>query len=630
MLLSILSVISLAAAQFPSNPQTPIPTPSYTGCPPDGPLLPRPTSLLSSENIQSAASNLTTSLNAAVSGSIKAGWVVDNVTFSVAVVSPNTNQTGHKYGNANVVWEYHHRAATATQGTTNITSDSQYLIGSISKPITDILLLKSGLDIQRPVTDFLPELDIPNSSIAWREITLQMLGEHLAGIPPNDVYEIFTVQPLYEAFGFPLLSSGDYPSCGVMAMPNSSACTRQDLLHTLTTKQPVTTPNSRPIYSTLAFSIIALCLERATNTTYADLLRLHLTMPLNMPNTGVSPGNSSLAAIPPGMSSWGSDYGFNAPGGGLYSSINDLATILASTLDRTILPAAQTSKWLKPTSMTGSPFTLVGMPWEIQRTTHLIPAPYAPHTVDLYTKSGAAMGYTSQVALIDEYGVGIIVLTAGPAGAAEILYHSIAGSFIAALEEEARDQAQKYTGSWATVSSRPDAAQIRLNITMDHGLGLKLDSLTRGNASVLEGIRTIWETAYASMGFGILSQDLRLYPAGVEREVHLSEGRKIRQRLRKDTRQLKEDVAEEEDLVLQDWRVNMDIIPTDGGAMSDLPGQGGWSAFCASWQVVDWMQYGGYAVDRIVFVLEKKTGRVVGVEIPVLRGEMLTPVLEDV
>jgi hypothetical protein len=275
--------------------------------------------------------------------------------------------------------------------------------------------------------------------------------------------------------------------------------------------------------------------------------------------------------------------------------------------------------------MTSSPFTLVGMPWEIQRTTHLIPADYAPHTVDLYTKSGGAMGYTSQVALVDQYGVGIIVLTAGPAGAADILYHSVAGTFIAALEEEARAQAKKYTGTWATGSSANGSqTQTQLHITMDHGPGLKLATFTRGNASILEGIQSVWETAYESMGFGVLTRDLRMYPAGVERDVHPSERGEILQTLR-GRAQLDERVdGEEEELVRQDWRVNMDIVPVDGRAMSDLPGQNGWSAFCASWQVVDWMQYGGYAVDRIVFVLGKKTGRVLGVEVPVLRGEILT------
>jgi actin-related protein 6 len=84
-------------------------------------------------------------------------------------------------------------------------------------------------------------------------------------------------------------------------------------MHILTNKEPINTPNTRPVYSNLAFSIIALCLEQATNTTYADLLRMHLTTPLNMPNTGVSPGDTSRAAIPPGVSSWGSDYGLNTP-----------------------------------------------------------------------------------------------------------------------------------------------------------------------------------------------------------------------------------------------------------------------------------------------------------------------------
>lgn len=193
MLLAPLLLASLATAQFPSNTITPISLPSYTGCPPDGPLLPRPTDLASSQYIQKAAANLTDSLHAAIDGHITAGWVVDNVTFSVAVVSPNTKSHGT---NGDVLWEYHHRAKLATQGTPQITGDTQYLIGSVSKAFTELLVLRIGIDPHRPVTDFLPELD-GNTPIAWRDISLQMLGESLAGIPPNRMALPYIIPSIY-------------------------------------------------------------------------------------------------------------------------------------------------------------------------------------------------------------------------------------------------------------------------------------------------------------------------------------------------------------------------------------------------------------------------------------------------
>jgi actin-related protein 6 len=67
---------------------------------------------------------------------------------------------------------------------------------------------------------------------------------------------------------------------------------------------------------------------------------------------------------------------------------------------------------MKPSSFAGSPYTFVGMPWEIYRPVDLTPE--HPHPVAIFGKSGGAMGYRSQVSLVDEYGIGIVALSAGP------------------------------------------------------------------------------------------------------------------------------------------------------------------------------------------------------------------------
>ena len=170
--------IQASAAQLPPVPSLK-PIPSYRGCPPDGPLLPRPTNLAQSKHFKDAAHGLTAAIDSALNGEIRAGWPVDNVSFSIGLVSPNDQQ------GARPIWEYHHRAALNTQGTDTVTGDSQYLIGSVSKVFSDLMLLKSGVDIHTPVTHFFPELAALESMIPWEEITLETLGEHLAGIPPN-------------------------------------------------------------------------------------------------------------------------------------------------------------------------------------------------------------------------------------------------------------------------------------------------------------------------------------------------------------------------------------------------------------------------------------------------------------
>ncbi|PLN77933.1 beta-lactamase family protein [Aspergillus taichungensis] len=605
-LASAASFIQTSTAQLPPVPSLK-PIPSYSGCPPDGPLLPRPTNLAQSQHIKDAAHRLTTALDSALNGDIRAGWPVDNVSFSIGLVSPNGGQ------GARPIWEYHHRAALNTQGTETVTGDSQYLIGSVSKVFSDLMLLKSGVDVHTPVTHFFPELAAPESTIPWGEITLGTLGEHLAGIPPNYVYEFYFLQPFYESLGLPHLDPSDYPPCGVIGLNNTKACTRQEMLHGLLSTLPVNPVNSRPTYSQLSFLLFTFCLEQATGKNYSTLLQETILQPLNLTSTGVSPGDTQHAVIPPGPSSWGSDFGFNAPGGGLFSTLNDLSALASSILAHTALPSpAAVRKWLKPTSMTSSPTTLVGSPWEILRTTHLTPT--NPHTVDIYGKSGGALGYTAQFSLIDQYGVGTVILTAGPVGALDILYHSVLGTFLPAIEAETRAQSTKYTGTWS--SSQPP--NTTLTLTLDTNPGLHLTTLTHTNNSIKDALTEIYKTQYTPLGFGVLAPELRLYPTGIETPVSPAEASSLGHPSRR--------------LLRQDWRLHFDIVPVDGAAVSDLPGQEGWGAdgdgeaYCAGWQMGDWMRYGEQALDRVVFVVDGDGGEVVGVEVPALRGGGLVSV----
>lgn len=77
------------------------------------------------------------------------------------------------------------------------------------------------------------------------------------------------------------------------------------------------------------------------------------------------------------------------------------------------------------------------------------------------------------------------------------------------------------------------------------------------------------------------------------------------------------------ELIRQDWHIHMDIIPVDTAKISDLPGQDSLDRFCGSWQAVDWVYYGGKPIEKIVFVVERETREVVGVEVPGLRGDLL-------
>ena len=148
-------------------------------CRPNVPVVPRPRKLADSEVFNSALDNLTTLLDQAVNGDINGGWPMDNSSFSLAVVSIAQPDP------AVPIWEYHHLSPNNINGTKDIGRDSQYLIGSISKVISNLIMLKSGADLDEPITNFLPQLAAEESLIEWENIPLRDLGNHLSGIPTN-------------------------------------------------------------------------------------------------------------------------------------------------------------------------------------------------------------------------------------------------------------------------------------------------------------------------------------------------------------------------------------------------------------------------------------------------------------
>lgn len=76
---------------------------------------------------------------------------------------------------------------------------------------------------------------------------------------------------------------------------------------------PVTAVGERAVYSNLAFTLISFALQNATGKNYTTLLDELVVQPLNLNNTGASPGDTPKAVIPPVGNGWGADYGPATP-----------------------------------------------------------------------------------------------------------------------------------------------------------------------------------------------------------------------------------------------------------------------------------------------------------------------------
>ncbi|KAF4446888.1 beta-lactamase family protein [Fusarium austroafricanum] len=531
-------------------------------CRPEGPVLPRPTALAKSPIFQAAAANLTETLNEAISGSIAAGWPVKNVSFSLAVVSADQEEPGVP------IWEYHHLAAANTKGTQHLNRDSQYLVGSVSKMFTDYLLLKSGMNLDAPVTQFLPELK-GKSTIQWQDVSLRMLASYLGGTPANYGFsDFYLLKEVFLAYGLPPIEKDDYPPCGVIGL--NKGCTGQQILSGMKESYPQTAPNERPAYSNMAFAILGMAMEEYTEKNFTQLLKEILTDPMGMNNTLPSPGDDDKAVIPSGDSSWGSDYKLNTPAGGLVSSLSDLSKFSYALLSRTLnLTSTEINGWLKPAAFAGNAYTMTGMPWEILRLSNLTPK--YPHSVTIYGKGGGAQNYRSQLNFVDDYGLAIVILTAGPMKAAPILTDAMLSTFVAAADEVSREQAEKFEKKFTNDVGEDVPIEASLKQDSD---SMFLASLRRNGTDIVSNLAEIWGLTLGDF-LPKVGPKIRVFPSQLRENATL-DGKSV---------------------VKEVWHLWPDL---NSGLKTDLPGNMIEEMICVGWSIQDWVHYGSEPLDRVL------------------------------
>ncbi|KEZ42140.1 hypothetical protein SAPIO_CDS6190 [Scedosporium apiospermum] len=479
-------------------------------CRPNGPVVPRPTDLANSQVVTSALGDLTNLLQQAVDGDVK-GSNLANSSFSVALISFSQQDA------AIPIWEFHHLSPANVNGTKNLDRDSQYLIGSVSKVFTDLVLLKSGIDPDTPVREYLPSLE--DGRISWRDITLKALGNNLAGTPAIYGFsEYYYIKEVFELLGFPPLNNSEFPECGVIGL--NSDCDAQGLLRGLLDSYPVSLPAQSPVYSSLGYSLLAIALKEATGKNYTQLL-------------------DEL----------------------------DPSTSLSASHGKSSAP------------------------------------PNHPHVVDVYGKGGGSWGYLSQLNIIDEYGIAFVVLTAGAAEAMYPISDAVLATVVPAVDEAARQQAEKYTGLF---SGEANGVVVNATVELDSD-SIVIRSLYRDGHDMLAGIQEIFKYAYGDM-LGLRVETPRLFPTGIEEVMEVAA----------------EGCDSAISAIREDWRLtwsDFTLLQEPGLPAANLSTQ-----TCLSWSGADWVHYGKQPLDRFVFVRDKKTGDLLGFEAPFLRSGLLQKV----
>jgi CubicO group peptidase (beta-lactamase class C family) len=528
---------------------------AYKPCPLLGPVFPAPTGLSDCNIVQDAFTVLQAALdNATASGMTPVGsWASTNNSFSIGIFSTTSDEELFSYQWSSETLQ------KAEQGVTEVTKDSVYRVGSLSKLITAYLfMINAGPQYwDKPITKYIPELkskakdcsaaDSPIDCTDWGAITLGSLASHMAGVNRDYSTPAELLSPMSLglekalAIGLPPVNESVVPPCGLGA---TDACDVDQYIAGLSEMLPVFAPFTSPVYSQGGYILLAAALERITGRTNAEMAA-DLFSQLGMDSSSYSvPESLDNAVIPLGINSgFQVDIGVEIPAGGYYSTQSDLVKLGKSMLSSSILSPVQTRQWMKPVTFTEA--SALGMPWEIYR----IPDLLHDHSFDLYTKTGDVLDYSSHLLLAEDWNIGIVILAAGndTTTTRTLLAEVITTTIFPALEYAARRQAQaNYAGTYT--SSDSDSIEL---VTQAGKPGLKIASWT------INGTDT-WSALFGE------GTDVRMYPTN----------------LKQDNKTV--------------WR-----------AIRELPAYDGiFSSGCDGWFITSAPTYGNIALDEIVFDVE--------------------------
>ncbi len=142
------------------------------------------------------------------------------------------------------------------------TTDTKFMIGSVSKPITAILVLiqvqKGLISLDKTISDYIPEFSKKNGS----RITIRQLLGHASGMPNYDIIKDF----------FPRISRQNV--------------TREDYMKLYMDSTLVFEPGKSYYYSSWGYFTLGYIMERVTGKTYSQLMKEDIFDKLDMKDSG--------------------------------------------------------------------------------------------------------------------------------------------------------------------------------------------------------------------------------------------------------------------------------------------------------------------------------------------------------
>jgi CubicO group peptidase (beta-lactamase class C family) len=391
--------------------------------------------------------------------------------------------------NTDTLWTYHRSASVHDKdrpGVIEVAGDSQYRIASITKTFTVLALLyqhaAGNLSLDDSILSYLPELDGKwEGSLPLKDITIRSLASQLSGIPREFVFgDVGPGFPDPVSVGLPPLNFTSEPIC----QPEN--CTRHDLVKQLGSLQPLYAPNQKSTYSNLAFDLLGLAIETASEMDYSDYIISAIFEPLNMTHASLDKPSDERAVLPVGYNFWDVDEAVQRPTGGIYASSSDMSKYLRYVLTH-YNALAMGVNWFMPASWSTGMNSFYGMPWEIARTDEVLEESGRPIT--LVTKSGGLVGYFSKIIMLPEYGLGITILTAGSGEILPQLADLVSVRIVQSAEAAAWNSVEvTHAGSY--VSTDP-ALNSSISLSSSPSSGLVVSSFVSNGTDVIGSLLSL-------------------------------------------------------------------------------------------------------------------------------------------
>lgn len=142
------------------------------------------------------------------------------------------------------------------------TPDTKFMIGSVSKPITAMLMLiqveKGLVDLNKTIADYLPAFKGKPSA----KITIKQLLSHTSGMPNYDITKDF----------FPRISRQNF--------------TREEYIKTYIDSALAFEPGTRYLYSSWGYFTLGYIMEKVSGKSYAQLMKEDIFDKIGMNNSG--------------------------------------------------------------------------------------------------------------------------------------------------------------------------------------------------------------------------------------------------------------------------------------------------------------------------------------------------------